>query len=58
MPTLQEALAYYLSKKPTPSKKEEQGGKTSDETHQAEPLTLQQRVAQAIVDARNESHAV
>ncbi len=52
--TLQQALADYLAKKPIPSKQEEQGGKTSHQTHQAdEPLTTQQRVAQAIVDARH-----
>jgi hypothetical protein len=51
--TLQQALADYLAKKPIPSKKEEQAGKTH-QTHQAaETLTTQQRVAQAIVDARH-----
>ncbi len=53
MPTLQEALAEYLGKKTAPPK-EEQAGKTSQQTHQAhEHLTTQQRVAQAIVDARH-----
>jgi hypothetical protein len=45
-------LAEYLSKKTTPPK-EEQGGKTSEHTQAAETLTTQQRVAQAIVDARH-----
>jgi hypothetical protein len=48
--TLQQALADYLAKKPIPSKKEEQGGKTSQQTHQAdEHLTTQQRVAREVV---------
>jgi hypothetical protein len=47
---LQEALAEALGKKPIPSKKEEQGGKTSEQTHQAhEHLTTQQRVAREVV---------
>ncbi len=50
---LQEALAEALGKKPIPSKKEEQAAETH-QTHQAaETLTTQQRVAQAIVDARH-----
>jgi hypothetical protein len=52
MPTLQEALAEYLGKKTAPPK-EEQAAETH-QTHQAaETLTTQQRVAQAIVDARH-----
>jgi hypothetical protein len=50
---LQEALAAALGKKPIPSKKEEQGGKTSEQTQAAETLTTGQRVAQALVDARH-----
>ncbi len=45
---LQEALSAALGKKPIP--KEEQAAVTVKGT---EPLTTQQRVAQAIVDARS-----
>jgi hypothetical protein len=48
---LQEALAAALGKRPIPSNQEEQGGKTS------KPLTLAERLANAIADARrNVSH--
>jgi hypothetical protein len=48
---LQEALAAALGKKPISSKKEKEE-QADDTSKRAEPLTTQQRVARAIVDAR------